>query len=163
MMGKVKRSSPTPWFKSINSLEGYGNPLQYSCLESLMDRGAWRATVYIPGENARSWGALGEARSGQSSLSAGALRYRAWAQSWSSAALAQLEETPETPPSSRAEGLLFLHGLDLLMNVKEESVESWLKVNIQKTKIMAPGPITSWQIDGETVPPQPKKDLESPS
>ena len=39
----------------------------------------------------------------------------------------------------------------LLMNVKEESVESWLKVNIQKTKIMAPGPITSWQIDGETM------------
>ena len=38
----------------------------------------------------------------------------------------------------------------LLMNVKEESVESWLKVNIQKTKIMASGPITSWQIDGET-------------
>ena len=44
--------------------------------------------IYIPGENARSWGALGEARPGQSSLSAGALRYRAWAQSWSSAALA---------------------------------------------------------------------------
>ena len=41
-----------------------------------------------PGENARSWEALGEARPGQSSLSAGALRYRAWAQSWSSAALA---------------------------------------------------------------------------
>ena len=38
-------------------------------------------------KNARSWGALGEARPGQSSLSAGALRYRAWAQSWSSAAL----------------------------------------------------------------------------
>ena len=38
-----------------------------------------------PGENARSWEALGEARPGQSSLSAGALRYRAWAQSWSSA------------------------------------------------------------------------------
>ena len=43
-------------------------------------------SVY-PGEKARSWGALGEARPGQSSLSAGALRYRAWAQSWSSAAL----------------------------------------------------------------------------
>ena len=41
-----------------------------------------------PGENARSWEALGEARPGQSSLSAGALRYRAWAQSWSSASLA---------------------------------------------------------------------------
>ena len=39
----------------------------------------------------------------------------------------------------------------LLMKVKEESEKSGLKLNIQKTKIMAPGPITSWQIDGETV------------
>ena len=39
----------------------------------------------------------------------------------------------------------------LLMKVKEESEEVGLKVNIQKTKIMASGPITSWQIDGETV------------
>ncbi|XDC79135.1 hypothetical protein R6Z07F_010308 [Ovis aries] len=39
----------------------------------------------------------------------------------------------------------------LLMEVKEESVKAGLKLNIQKTKIMAPGPITSWQIDGETV------------
>ena len=37
------------------------------------------------------------------------------------------------------------------MNVKEESEKADLKVNIQKTKIMASGPITSWQIDGETV------------
>ena len=40
----------------------------------------------------------------------------------------------------------------LLMNVKEESEKVGLKLNIQKTKIMASGPITSWQIDGETVP-----------
>ena len=39
----------------------------------------------------------------------------------------------------------------LLMKVKEESEKDGLKLNIQKTKIMAPGPITSWQIDGETV------------
>ena len=39
----------------------------------------------------------------------------------------------------------------LLMNVKEESEKVWLKLNIQKTKIMASGPITSWQIDGETM------------
>ena len=39
----------------------------------------------------------------------------------------------------------------LLMNVKEESEKVGLKLNIQKTKIMAPGPITSWQIDGETM------------
>ena len=39
----------------------------------------------------------------------------------------------------------------LLMKVKEESKRAGLKFNIQKTKIMATGPITSWQIDGETV------------
>ena len=38
-----------------------------------------------------------------------------------------------------------------LMKVKEESENVGLKLNIQKTKIMASGPITSWQIDGETV------------
>ena len=37
------------------------------------------------------------------------------------------------------------------MNVKEESEKVGLKLNIQKTKIMASGPVTSWQIDGETV------------
>ena len=37
------------------------------------------------------------------------------------------------------------------MKVKEEREKLYLKVNIQKTKIMASGPITSWQIDGETV------------
>ena len=39
----------------------------------------------------------------------------------------------------------------LLMNVKEESEKAGLKFNIQKTEIMASSPITSWQIDGETV------------
>ena len=39
----------------------------------------------------------------------------------------------------------------LLMKVKEESESVGLKLNIQKTKIMASGPITSWEIDGETV------------
>ena len=39
----------------------------------------------------------------------------------------------------------------LLMKVKEESEKVDLKLNIQKTKIMASGPITSWQIDGETM------------
>ena len=38
-----------------------------------------------------------------------------------------------------------------MMKVKEESEKAGLKLNIQKTKIMASGPITSWQIDGETV------------
>ena len=39
----------------------------------------------------------------------------------------------------------------LLMKVKEESEKAGLKLNIQKTKIMASGPITSWQIDGQTM------------
>ena len=39
----------------------------------------------------------------------------------------------------------------LMMNVKEESEKVGLKLNIQKTKIMAPGPNTSWEIDGKTV------------
>ena len=41
----------------------------------------------------------------------------------------------------------------LLMKVKEESEKVGLKLNIPKTKIMASGPITSWQIDGETMEP----------
>ena len=40
---------------------------------------------------------------------------------------------------------------NLLMKVKEESEKAGLKLNIQKAKIMASGPITSWEIDGETV------------
>ena len=40
---------------------------------------------------------------------------------------------------------------NFLMTVKEESEKVGLKLNIQKTKIMASGPITSWEIDGETV------------
>ena len=39
----------------------------------------------------------------------------------------------------------------LLMQVKEESEKAGLKLNIQKTKVMASGPITSWQVDGQTV------------
>ena len=39
----------------------------------------------------------------------------------------------------------------LLMKVKEESEKAGLKLNVHKTKIMASGPITSWEIDGETV------------
>ena len=40
---------------------------------------------------------------------------------------------------------------NLLMKMEEESKKAGLKLNIQKTKVMASGPITSWQIDGETV------------
>ena len=51
-----------------------------------------------------------------------------------------------TPMAEREEELK-----SLLMKVKEESEKVGLKLNIQKTKIMACGPITSWEIDGETV------------
>ena len=52
-----------------------------------------------------------------------------------------------TPPLWQSEEEL----KSLLRKVKEESEKVGLKLNIQKTKIMASGPITSWQIDGETV------------
>ena len=52
-----------------------------------------------------------------------------------------------TPPLCESEEEL----KSLLMKVKEESEKVGLKLNIQKMKIMASGPITSWQIDGETV------------
>ena len=45
----------------------------------------------------------------------------------------------------------YLTSCGLLMKVKEESEKVGLKLHIQKTKIMASGPITSWEIDGETV------------
>ena len=54
-----------------------------------------------------------------------------------------------TPPLRQAESEEELKSL--LMKVKEESEKVHLKLNIQKTKIMASGPITSWQIDGETM------------
>ena len=56
-------------------------------------------------------------------------------------------DTQMTPPLWQSEEEL----KSLLMKVKEESKKVGLKLNIQKTKIMASGPITSWQIDGETV------------
>ena len=53
-------------------------------------------------------------------------------------------DTQMTPP-------LWLKKLKSLLKVKEQSEKAGLKLNIQKTKIMASGPITSWQIDWETV------------
>ena len=50
----------------------------------------------------------------------------------------------------------------LLMKVKKESEKAHLKLNIQKTKIMASGPITSWEIDGETVETVSDLILEAP-
>ena len=57
-----------------------------------------------------------------------------------------LRYADDTTPMAESEELK-----SLLMKVKEESEKAGLKLNIQKMKIMASGPITSWQIDGETV------------
>ena len=57
-----------------------------------------------------------------------------------------LRYADDTTPMAESEELK-----SLLMKVKEESEKVGLKLNIQKTKIMASSPITSWQIDGETV------------
>ena len=58
-----------------------------------------------------------------------------------------LRYADDTTLMAESEEELFI----LLMKVKEESEKVGLKLNIQKTKTMAPGPITAWQIDGETV------------
>ena len=58
-----------------------------------------------------------------------------------------LRDTDDTTLMAESEEQL----KSLLMRVKEESEKAGLKLNIQKTKIMASGPITSWQIDGEKV------------
>ena len=52
---------------------------------------------------------------------------------------------------SYLEANIFIYSKSLLMKVKKEGEKIGLKLNIQKTKIMASGPIMSWQIDGETV------------
>ena len=59
----------------------------------------------------------------------------------------KLRYADDTTPMAESEDDL----KSLLMKVKEESEKAGLKLNIQKTKIMASGPITSWEIDGETV------------
>ena len=58
-----------------------------------------------------------------------------------------LRYADDTTPMAESEEELW----SLLMKVKEESEKAGLKLNIQKTKIMASSPITSWQIDGETM------------
>ena len=58
-----------------------------------------------------------------------------------------LRYADDTTPTPESE----VERKSLLMKVKERSEKVGLKLNIQKTKIMASGPITSWQIDGETV------------
>ena len=67
--------------------------------------------------------------------------------SWSALLLGQVSHADDTTLMAESEEEL----KSLLMKVKEESEKVGLKLNIQKTKIVASGPITSWEIDGETV------------
>ena len=60
--------------------------------------------------------------------------------------ISNLREADDTTLMAESEEEL----MNFLMKVKEESEKFGLKLNIQKTKIMASGPITSWQVDGET-------------
>ena len=101
--------------------EGNGNPLQYPCLKNPMDGGAWWAAIY----------GVAQSRTRLKWLS-------------SSSNLRYADDT--TLMAEREEELK-----SLLMKVKEESENFGLKLNIQKTKVTASSPITSWQIDGETV------------
>ena len=129
--------------------EGNGNPLQYSCLENPMDRRAWWATVHgiaksrtrlsdftftlfnLYAEYIMRNTGLDEAQAGIKipGRNINKLRYA--------------DETTLMAESKELKSLL--------IKVKEESGKLGLKLNIQKTKIMASGPITPWQIDGETV------------
>ena len=70
----------------------------------------------------------------------------AWLEEAQERNINNLRYTDDTTLMAESEGLM-----SLLMKVKEESEKVGLKLNIQKTKIMASGPITSWQIDGETM------------
>ena len=99
--------------------EGNGNPLQCSSLENPRDGGAWFTAVY----------GVAQSRTPLKRLS-------------SSCSSRYADDT--TLMAKHEEELK-----SLLMKVKEESEKFGLKLNIQKTKIMACGPITSWQIDGE--------------
>ena len=102
--------------------EGNGNPLQCSCLENPRDGGAWQAAVYGVAQS--------RTRLKRLSSSSSSSRYAD-----DTILMAESEEKLKS----------------LLMKVKEESEKFGLKLNIQKTKIMASSPITSWEIDAETV------------
>ena len=109
---------------NINNLryadrEGNGNPFQCSCLENPRDSGAWRSAIY------------GVAKS----------RTQLKRVSNSSSSSRYADDTTLMAESEELKSLL--------MKVKEENKKVGLKLNIQKTKIMASGPISSWQIDGK--------------
>uniref|UniRef100_A0AC11DBZ4 Uncharacterized protein n=1 Tax=Ovis aries TaxID=9940 RepID=A0AC11DBZ4_SHEEP len=130
--------------------EGNGSPLQYSCLENPMDRRAWWATVHgiaksrtrlsdftftlfnFYAEHIMRNAGLDEAQAGIKIAGRN---------------INSLRCVDDTTLMAESEEEL----KSLLMKVKEKSEKAGLKLNIQKTKMMASGPITSWKIDGETM------------
>ena len=116
--------------------EGNGSPLQYSCLGNPMDRGAWQATVHGV---TKSWTRL-------SNFTFTFRRHHGMYEFLNNITN-NLRYADDTTLMAESEEEL----KSLLMKVKVESEKVGLKLNIQKTKIMASGPITSWEIDGETV------------
>ena len=167
-MGSVTGSGRSPGGE-------HGNPLQFSCLENPIDRGAWQATVH---RVTRSWTQVK-----QLSMHArldDCPHFRCQSQNYWVPRLPMLlsysyKSGFPQHPSLRFNNLLnqlielrkIFHSLvpvyfcfmaeseeelkSLWMKVKEKSKKAGLKLNIQKTKIKASGPITSWQIDGKTV------------
>ena len=127
MLGWMKHKLESIWLGEI-SREGNDNPLQCSCLENPRDGGAWWAAIYGVAQSQTRLKWLSNNSSSRRSINN--IRYA--------------DDT-----TLMAEGEEELKSL--LMKVKEESEEVGLKLSIQKTKIMASSPITSWQIDGETV------------
>ena len=126
--------------------EGNGNPLQCSCLENPRDGRAWWAAV---SGVAQSQTRLKRLSSSSSSRVHHEKCWTGWSTSWNQdcqSNINNLRYAGDTTLTAESEELK-----SLLMKVKEESEKVGLKLNIQKTKIMASGPITSWQTGGEIV------------
>ena len=70
----------------------------------------------------------------------------AWSTSWLLGEISNLRYVDDTTPMAESE-----EELKTFLKMKEESEKADLKLNIQKTKIMASSPITSWKVDGETM------------
>ena len=123
-----------PFHFSLSCIgEGNGNPLQCSCLENPRDGGAWWAAVYGVAQSQTRLKRLSSSSSSRIKTARRKINNLRYADD-----ITLMAESREELKR-------------LLMKVKGESEKVGLKLNIQKTKIMASGPITSWEIEGETV------------
>ena len=157
--------------RNINNLryagEGNGTPLQYSCLKNPMDRGPWWAAVHGVAKESEtterlhfhfSLSCTGEGNGNplqcsclENSRDGGAWWATVYGVAQSRTRLKQLSISSRYADNTTLMAESEEELKSLLMKVKEESGKVGLKLNIQKMKIMASGPITSWQMDGETV------------